>query len=176
MKKYLMGAAAICCMMISGVALTACGDDDEPTNPTEDKTPAKVTMKFEYTLSQDVIDYCDVVVTYNDGTGVKTETMTSTTWSKTVSAKLPATFSFSKKVTLKSSKDITQASSVKVERNYKYVYELLNAEGKTLNSGNYADMGYSMTLAGSGAAQLINNGRLDDSHTYTFDANGNLAS
>ena len=174
MKKYLIGAAAICCMLISGVALTACGGDDEPSNSTEDKKPAKVAMKFNYSLSQDVLDYCDVVITYNDGTGAKTETMTSTTWSKTVSAQLPVDFSFSRKVTLKSGKDITKATSLTISRNYSYSYELFDEAGKTLNSGNYTGTGSSITSAGSAAAALVNEGRLNDSHSYSFDANGVL--
>ena len=172
MKKYFWRAAICCCAMIASVALTACGGDDD--EPDQDNKAVKVALKFNFTLSQDIIDYCDVVVTYNDGTGEKTETMTSTTWSKTLSSKLPATFTFNRKVTLKSGKDLSKVQSVKIDRIYSYAYELFNAAGKAVNTGSYNNSGGSLTMSGAAAVEMVNSGRMDDSRTCAFTADGQL--
>ena len=175
MKNYFWKTAIFCCVMIASVAMTACGgDNDEPSQPSEDTKAVNVSVIFNYNLSQDVLDYCDVVMTYNDGTGEKTETMTSPTWSKVVTGKLPNTFTFSRKVTLKSGKDLSQKESVTVIRGYSYSYQLFNADGKPVNSGNYNGTSSTLTMSGSSAIEMVNDGRLDDSHTCTFNANGSL--
>lgn len=174
MRKLLM-ATALCCMTMMSVSLTACGGDDEPNVPVEpakDTTPAFVLMKFTYEATQDMLDYCNVVVKYNDGTGEKNETMTTTSWSKTVKAALPATLSFDREVTLKADKDITAVEKFTYCNSYSNPYEIVNKSGESLSKGG-SSTGTSSSFSGAQVEQLITAGRLNLSHTYTFDKNGN---
>lgn len=78
-KKIMMTLAAVlCCAMISTV-FTACGSDDDnntPTPPAEDTTPKQVAMDYYLFTTEDMLNYCNVEVTYDDGTGTKTATLT----------------------------------------------------------------------------------------------------
>ena len=103
MKKFMIGAAAFCCMMISSVALTACGsDDNDDSGKTDPYAPKETVMNVWCSESQDVLDVCDATVTING----ETETITSAKWSKTLKSNgLPAHYSISVKVTKKAGKD-----------------------------------------------------------------------
>ena len=84
MKKYLILAAV---MLATMLALTACGDD-------EPKTKTTVTANYTLSLSQDLLDACNVFITYKAENGRNVhESVTSTRWTKTVtSTKFPAEF------------------------------------------------------------------------------------
>ena len=96
MKKFFhMSVLAL----MAALTLASCGggDDkerDEPS-PTPTPTPTSKTVTYEAnaTFSQDVIDICDITMSYKDGDGKTiSEAVTSTTWTKKVSVKnLPTT-------------------------------------------------------------------------------------
>lgn len=70
--------------MVGTMTFTACGDDDDDNTTT---TTNKSEFKFSFTLTDDVLEVADVKVAYIGTDGVeKTETLTSTTWSKTFTA------------------------------------------------------------------------------------------
>lgn len=99
----MIGAAAFCCMMISSMALTACGsDDNDDSSKTDPYAPKEIVMDVEFNEPQDILDVCDATVTING----ETETITSANWSKTVKATaLPAHFSINVKISKKAGKD-----------------------------------------------------------------------
>lgn len=84
MKKLIYMAALLA---IAALTLTACGDD-EP----KEKTTATAT--YNMTFSQDLLDACNVIVTYKAENGRNVmEPINSTLWTKSVTSdKFPAEF------------------------------------------------------------------------------------
>lgn len=84
MKKFLIIAAVT---IVTALALTACGDD-EP----DSKTTATAT--YTLTLSQDLLEACNVFITYKAENGRNVhEAVLTPHWSKTVtSTRFPAEF------------------------------------------------------------------------------------
>ena len=175
-------AAVLCCAM-STMMFTSCGSDDEPVKePAEDKTPAKVAMKFAFYQTEDMLNYCNVVITYDDGTGKKSVTLTKDnvnaqlSWEKTVASdRLPAVITFSRKVTLKQS--IDNLESFKYTTRTKAEYGIFNAAGYQIGIGETDVVGEAGTAKGAEVAnfaQLINQGVLDYTRTFKYDEKGNL--
>lgn len=97
MKKFFYMSVMV---LMTALTLASCGggDDDrqkDEPSPTPTPTPTSKTVTYEAnaTFSQDVIDICDITMSYKDGDGkTVSEAVTSTTWTKKVSVKnLPAT-------------------------------------------------------------------------------------
>jgi len=85
MKKHI-GLAVL--LIVSALALTACGDDDEP----KEKVTASATYSMAF--SQDLLDACNVFITYkaDNGRDIR-EQITTTWWTKTVTSdEFPAEF------------------------------------------------------------------------------------
>ena len=106
MKKIIMTLAAVLCCTMTATVFTACGSDDkeEEPKPSTEVTPTMVAMTFTFNATADMVNFFDMVITYNDGTGEKQETMTGTQWKKTLKVKLPASFSFSRQCRVKADK------------------------------------------------------------------------
>ena len=85
MKKFFYMSVLV---LMAALTLTSCGDDkkDEPS------VSKKVSYEASVTIAQDMLDICDVTMTYKDSDGkAVTEAVTSTTWNKKVDVKkLPA--------------------------------------------------------------------------------------
>ena len=180
MKKMMMTLAAVLCCAMSTMMFTSCGSDDEPVKePAEDKTPAKVAMKFAFYQTEDMLNYCNVVITYDDGTGKKSVTLTKDnvnaqlSWEKTVASdRLPAVITFSRKVTLKQSIDELERFSF--TRGYYYMYEFYNAANKDLGLGALSNNSSSQSGNGAKVAEYINQGKLDHTYTFTFNKKGEM--
>lgn len=88
MKKFFYMSVLV---LMAALTLTSCGSDDDGK---DEPKPSTKTVNYEasVTLSQDLIDLCNVTLTYKDGDGkTVTENVTSTTWSKKFAVKtLPA--------------------------------------------------------------------------------------
>lgn len=84
MKKSLYMAALL---IMAALSLTACGDDE----PQEEVT---ATATYSMTFSQDLLDACNVFITFKAENGRNVmEAVTSTQWTKTVTSdKFPADF------------------------------------------------------------------------------------
>lgn len=101
-------------VLMTALTLASCGggDDKQKDEPTPTPTPTSKTVTYEATanFSQDVIDICDVTMSYKDSDGkTVTEAVKSTTWSKTVSVKnLPTTVGVKFGVKMKSGVNLTK--------------------------------------------------------------------
>ncbi len=173
MRKSLLAFAAILCCATAATVFTACSSDDNNENSSDTKS-AKVELQLSFSESADIMKYCDVCIEYDNGTGAKTDTLTATTWTKTLTAKLPASFSVKKTVTLKAGVDLsTDTTTFNCTEAYSYRYDIINADG-----GITATDGHSEKIECDGEARQmaegIKNGDFNESLTLVFDANGKL--
>ena len=127
-------AAVLCCAMTTTV-FTACGsDDEENNNPASDTTPVAAVMDYTLTVGDDMVNYLDLTVDYYDADGkVQTEPMTQKTWTKKVSAKLPATLGARLKAQLKSGVDVSTQEKVSVAYGYNYMGYAVSATDKVVS-------------------------------------------
>ncbi len=171
----MLAFATILCCATAVTVFTACGSSDDNETSSADEKPANVELQVSFTDTDDILKYCDVCYEYNDGTGTKTETLTGTTWAKTLTAKLPASFSIKKTVTLKTGVDLsTDTTSFKCSRVFSSSYKILNAAGKAIKSSPATSNKQNDSSKAYKMAEDIKNGRFNKNRTYVFDANGNL--
>jgi len=99
-KKYLYIAVLL---MTTALAMTSCGDDDP-------KEKVTATATYNMTFSQDLLNACNVIITYKAENGRNViEPITSPWWTKTVTSdKFPAEFGVMYKFSTKSDAELTQ--------------------------------------------------------------------
>lgn len=179
MKKYLLLLAAILCCAMTTTVFTACGDDEDdggngktPEQP--DNTPAYAEMAFTFWGTQDMLDFADMTVTYNDGTGDKTETVTAVDWVKTIKAPLPVSFKFERKVTLKENVTLSSDQTYAYINSHEAAYRVLTANGTVIKGGTVGHLGRpaSTNLRGDKINMVITSGRMNASFTYDFEKDG----
>ena len=100
MKKYFHMAALT---IVAALMLTACGDDDP-----KDKVTATATYSMSF--SQDLLNACNVFITYKAENGRNAmEAINNTWWTKTVTSdKFPAEFGVMYVFSTKSDAELTQ--------------------------------------------------------------------
>ena len=93
MKKIMMTLAAVLCCAMTTTVFTACGsDDDDKSEPASNK-PVAAVMDVALSVGDDMVDKVNLSVEYYDANGkIQTETLTKKDWTKSVQAKVPATF------------------------------------------------------------------------------------
>lgn len=111
MKKFFYMSVLV---LMAALTLASCGGD-EPSGPSGPSGPSEPTSKsvlYEATayFSQDVLDLCDLTMSYKDSDGKTiTETVTSTTWTKKVTVKsLPSTVGVKFGIKMKSGVELTK--------------------------------------------------------------------
>lgn len=176
MRKSLLAVAAIICCAMAATVFTSCSksSDDDGGTTSNTKSP-RVELLLSLSESEDILKYCDVNIEYNDGTGAKTVTLTDKTWKKTLTAKLPATFSIKKTVTLKEGVDLsTDTTTFNCAEAYSYMYNILNADGGVITSNGNSTEDLDAEGKTYEVAEGIKKGDFNLSFTYAFDANGKL--
>ena len=100
MKRLLFMASLL---MMAAFSLTSCGDD-------EPKEKVTATATYNLSFSQDLLDACNVFITYKAENGRNVmEAVTSTWWTKTVTSdKFPAEFGVMYKFSTKSDAELTK--------------------------------------------------------------------
>ena len=100
MKKYFYMAVLL---IATALTMTSCGSD-------EPKDKVTVTATYNMTFSQDLLNACNVFLTYKAENGRNVmEAVTSTWWTKTVTSdKFPAKFGVMYKFSTKSDAELTQ--------------------------------------------------------------------
>lgn len=183
MKKLTFAlAAALCCTTTTAV-FNACSNNNKPAaslndaTPAiaqKDTTPAFVQMDFTFDATQDMLDYCDIVVKYDDGTGEKSETVETAQWSKSVKVALPATVTFSREVTLKAGKDASTTEKIAYTNGYNLNYSIQNANGEDLGKSGNTFSGSTLSLKGSKLAEAVGKSLFNKNYTFTFDESGKI--
>jgi len=176
MKKILMTLAAVLCCAMTTTVFTACGSDDDDNSTTPEKpnsTPAYAEVTFTFWGTQDMLDIADMTVTYNDGTGEKTETVTTANWVKTVKAALPVSFKFERKVTLKEGVTLSDEQTYSYVNAHQVKYSVMTANGTKIKFGTAGSpTGSPSSLKGDKINLVITSGRMNTSHSYDFDKDG----
>ena len=176
MKKILMTLAAVLCCAMTTTVFTACSGDDENNGNTPkqpDNTPAYAEVTFTFWGTQDLLDIADMTVTYNDGTGDKTETVTTVNWVKTVKASLPVSFKFERKITLKENVTLTADQTYSYFNGHETKYKVTTANGTEIKSGKSSSgSNQASNLKGDKLNLVITQGLMDRSCTYDFDKDG----
>ena len=135
MRKILMTLAAVLCCAMTTTVFTACGsDDDDKSEPASNK-PVAAVMDVTLSVSDDMVDKANLSVEYYDANGiVQTETLTKKDWTKSVQAKLPATFGI--RLMVKAKEGVDYASLEKFTESYTYSYSVypVNASGTVLGA------------------------------------------
>ena len=123
MKKYIIMAVVL---FTAALALSSCGDD-------EPKDKVTATATYNMTFSQDLLNACNVFITYKAENGRNVmEAITSTWWTKTVTSdKFPAEFGVMYKFSTKSDAELTQEK-------YNLTCDL-NFNVKTSKGANYTN-------------------------------------
>jgi len=100
MKKYLLMTVVV---ITAALSLTSCGSD-------EPKEKVTATATYNMTFSQDLLNACNVFITYKAENGRNVmEAVTSTWWTKTVTSNdFPAEFGVMYKFSTKSNAELTQ--------------------------------------------------------------------
>jgi len=100
MKKYLLMTVVL---ITAALSLTSCGSD-------EPKEKVTATATYNMTFSQDLLNACNVCITYKAENGRNVmEAVTSTWWTKTVTSNdFPAEFGVMYKFSTKSNAELTQ--------------------------------------------------------------------
>ena len=133
MKKILMTLAAVLCC---AAMFSSCGkvDPDQPEAP--DTTPVAAVIDYKFTVTDDLLNAFTLSVEYYDASGaVKTETMTSKEWTKTVkTTKLPATLGARVKMQLKDGFDSSKEGVFSAKHAYGYEYYVVNKSNEKLGS------------------------------------------
>lgn len=90
-------------LITAALSLTSCGDD-------EPKEKVTATATYNMTFSQDLLNACNVFITYKAENGRNVmEAVTSTWWTKTVTSNdFPAEFGVMYKFSTKSNAELTQ--------------------------------------------------------------------
>lgn len=95
--RYAMMAVV---MMTTIVSMVSCGDDDEPA--VEEMVIVSATAPYHFEVSNDLLEVADITITYYENNEAKTEKMTSTTWDKKATNKVPGKIGFSVAFAMKS--------------------------------------------------------------------------
>ena len=168
-------------MMAIGMFFSSCSEEEiingNNNGGQNNANKPAVAVVFEYTVLEtaDFLEYCDIVLEYNDGSGAKTDTITATEWKKTLTTALPCKFTFNKTVTLKADKDMAAAEKVSYHQNvYHLNYYLIDADGATVSTGEGLSHTGNGTAAGSKIAASVAEGHFNTAKTYEFDAEGKL--
>ena len=177
-------AAVLCCAMTTTV-LTSCGDDDkDDIQPVvDDNTPKTVAVDLGFYFTEDMVNYCNLEIAYGDGTSFGTpikltkdnmeynKNLNIYSASKVVTNGLPCTFTVKSTVTL--AQNIDDLPRFTYSKDYFYHTSLYNAAGKKLTDLHSYDKTKTTTGVASKVAILINEGKLNQIVTLTFDKDGN---
>lgn len=185
MKKFFMTIAAVLCFAMTTTVLTSCGDDDkDDIQPVvDDNTPKTVAVDLGFYFTEDMVNYCNLEIAYGDGTSFGTpikltkdnmeynKNLNIYSASKVVTNGLPCTFTVKSTVTL--AQNIDDLPRFTYSKGFFYYPSLYNAAGKKLTDLHSYDNPKTTTGVASKVAILINEGKLNQIVTLTFDKDGN---
>ena len=125
-------------MAVAALALVACGSDDEPDEPEVSKATEFVST-LSMTVSQDLFDVANVTVYYIGSDGqVKSESMGSTEWTKTITQKLPCKYGFAFACAKKPGVTIDEDRTYTFSENLGRSTEIVFQKGNSISGNNHS--------------------------------------
>lgn len=162
-------------VLFASAALVSCEKEGETPNPDTDATKP-VAVQFAYTNveSEDMLEYCNIIMEYTDVNGTKVDTITSTEWKKVCTTPLPCTYSFKKSYTLKEDKDMSSGDTITIKaKSYQYSYSILKANGdEEKKPGGAHSPNYHLIV--NKLPEAISQGRFNVTNDFVFDKDGKL--
>lgn len=144
----------------------------------EAKNPKTVTFAYENFETEDMLEYCNIVIEYSNGKETKSETITEQSWIMTSkNQQLPCTFTFKKYYTLKEDKDMASLNPVNffLEDSYQYVYHFYNEKEEEISRRGVSSTKKKPTKSkGSTVAEKISTGYFNTVKTFEFSETGKL--
>ena len=164
-KKFFM-------LAVAALALVACGDDDEPENPTPEPNKAtEFVSTLSMTVSQDLFDVANVTVYYIGSDGqVKSESMGSTEWTKTITQKLPCKYGFAFACAKKPGVTIDEDRTYTFSENLGRSTEIVFQKGNSI-SGNNHTVKFKDEVIGESVETYLSG--LSFSYEFAVDEDGN---
>ena len=165
-KKFFM-------LAVAALALVACGSDDEPENPTPEPNKAtEFVSTLSMTVSQDLFDVANVTVYYIGSDGqVKSESMGSTEWTKTITQKLPCKYGFAFACAKKPGVTIDESKTYTFSEILGRSFKVLDQNGKEISiSGSNKGLSFINEVMGEDVETYISG--LSFSYEFAVDENG----
>ena len=176
MRKFFIFKSVLAAFVLfASAALVSCEKEVETPNLDTDATKP-VAVRFAYTNveSEDMLEYCNIIMEYTDVNGTKVDTITSTEWKKVCTTPLPCTYSFKKYYTLKEDKDMSSGDTITIKaRNYQFSYSLLNANGDEVKPGVGGHEPKSHLIVNK-LPEAISQGSYNVTNEFVFDSDGEL--
>lgn len=144
---------------------------DSEESDMDEKDIASVAFAYQNYETDDILEYCNVVIEYTDGSGTKVENVTNPVWTKKFDiTPLPSTYSFKKTYTLKADKDMASAKQILFARtSHAYSYQYFNGYGNPIGKSILWDETQNAEYsAGETVANYISNGSFNNSITFTL--------
>lgn len=129
MKKYLYLMAALMLGLTATVSLAACGDDDDDS---EAKVAAYAEAEYSVVLSDDIVSYYDIDITFWARGKVGTVQDVKVWTASGRSESLPATFHYKYTFTKKAGKELPPTIRLSYKPNV--TIKVFNKDGKQINS------------------------------------------
>lgn len=170
MKKVILTLAAVLCC----ASLFVSCEKSDPSGGQPDLSPAFVEMTFSFYATQDMINYTDMLVSYEAGNEKNSVNQENLEWSKTVKVNLPCTIKFGRTVTVKDGAQLTPDMNFAYTTGFGVSYNFLNAAGQQVKRGGIASSSVSSSMKADKVAGIISDGTLNNEFVYTFDKDGNV--
>ena len=145
--KYLLSTAFL---LVAIFSLTSCGKD-------EPKQKQTATATYNLSFSQDLLDACNVIITYKAENGRNVmEPVTEPWWTKSITSdKFPAKFGVMYQFSTKSDAELVRIMTTN-GASYSNTVSIIDAEGvaknkvvSTLNKQSGKSIGYSVSIDGN---------------------------
>ena len=170
-------AAALMCLPILFAACSK--DDDQTTTNTQEQpaqqVPAIVSMMYYLNASDDMLQYIDYTVTFDNGIDEILDTVTTNRWEKIRAAGLPSTFTIKTCLRVKEGMydALAAVDTFYVNRGHGYAYQIFDSTATAI-PGMSGIRNIPSTSVGRGAliAEHVQAGAFDKTYTVSFDANG----
>ena len=166
-------------LALAATLFAACGNDDDQTTNTPEQpaqqVPAIVSMMYYLNVTDDMLQYLDYTVTFDNGIDEVLDTVTTNRWEKTRAAGLPSTFTIKTRLRVKEGMydALAAVDTFHVNRGHGYAYQIFDSTATAI-SGMSGICNVPSTSVGRGAliAGHVQACDYDKTYTISFDANG----
>ena len=172
--KLISAVLALACALTLSVS---CGKNSDNA---QESQPSAVLMSFISDYTEDMLDYCDIQVTFDNGKSTyQTIVVTKEILDDQLKLKcmlgsdtLPAILTISRKVKLK--EDISSLESFTYTKAHSYQFAIYDVKGDRVYLSDFFSEGGSVTGPGDKVGQLISDGGLDQEFSFHFTETGEL--